>query len=162
MVAVYWIVIVIMLGILGIAFLIVRRCPRSDQKVSAKSGFWAGLVAFVIYVPISGLQDLSKPTLKLHSIPETVSSLGTAGIGVFIGFMFLWLVKILAPTRLVGLIVLILSFAGPSALYTYIFLENLTNTVLFGSLGVALGTLLHTMIFPKPFREIFGEVKHDS
>jgi hypothetical protein len=142
----------IMLGVLFFNIIIVARTPQDERKISARAGFWAGLVLFVVYV-ISQLDTLREPAFTFGLLPRF--SILAALDGFVIGFMFLWGVRFLVPTRMVGLISLILSATSTSALYSYVFIESLRGTVLFLSLGVAFGALLHIVFFPASIRAIW-------
>ena len=65
------------------------------------------------------------------------------------------------PTRLVGLITLMLAGSSTSAIFTYIFIDSLRVSVLYWTLGTALGILLHIVLFPASIAHIFpvGERK---
>jgi uncharacterized membrane protein YfcA len=76
------------------------------------------------------------------------------GSGLGAGFVFLWLVRQLVPTRLVGLLTLMLAATSTSAVFTYIFIGNLRVQVLYCTLGTALGILLHVVLFPSSIEHI--------
>ena len=65
------------------------------------------------------------------------------------------------PLRLVGLITLMLAGSSTSAIFTYIFIDSLRVSVLYWTLGTALGILLHIVFFPSSIAHIFplGERK---
>jgi len=140
----------VMLGLLFYAIGIVSGASQSEGKTSAKAGFWAGLVLFVVYV-VSQLHAAREPNFRFGSLPQfDLSSMGTGLVG---GFLLLWGVRFLAPTRLVGLVTLILAAASSSALFSYVFIESLRSTMVFLTLGTALGALLHVVFFPDSVRK---------
>jgi hypothetical protein len=49
-----------------------------------------------------------------------------------------------------------LSATSSSALFTYVFLTTLRVSVLYWTLGAALGILLHVVFFPDSVRHVFG------
>jgi hypothetical protein len=61
----------------------------------------------------------------------------------------------MTPTRLVGIITLLLSAISTSALFTYFFIIDLRIWILYLTLGSALGILLHIVFFPASVKEIF-------
>jgi len=75
--------------------------------------------------------------------------------GLVAGFVFLGLVRIAVPTRLVGLITLTLAGTSTSALFTYVFINSLRVSVLYCALGSALGILLHIVLYPASIGPIF-------
>jgi hypothetical protein len=69
-------------------------------------------------------------------------------MGFGIGFLFLWGVRFLLLTRMIGIVCLILSALSTSGLYSYVFIDALRNNILFLALGFAFGALLHIVFFP--------------
>ncbi len=129
--------------------ILVRRTAYDERRTSAKAGFWAGLVLFIGYM-ISQSHTLKMPASIFRYLPEL--DLVPAAIGFIIGFLFLWGVKFLLLTRMVGLVSLILSALSTSGLYSYIFIDTLRNTILFLALGFAFGALLHIVFFPSSIK----------
>ncbi len=147
---VQWAVVpVITLGLLWYAAGVVPEDAQADRKMSARAGFWAGVVLFVIYL-VSQLQAVKEPTFKFSALPQI--DLQSMGIGFVVGFLFLWLVRFLAPTRMVGLITLTLSSSSMAALYSYFFIDSLRTELLYIALGIALGVLCHIIFFPGSVR----------
>jgi hypothetical protein len=141
-----------MFAILLFATRIVRTTSQHELKVSAKAGLWAGLLLFVVYV-ISKLPMLREPTFNFRSLPQFDS--WPAVVGFAVGFFVLWGVRFSVKTPLVGLVTLVLSAASASALYSYVFLESLRASMLFWALGLAFGTLLHMVFFPKSIGQVW-------
>ncbi len=139
----------IILALLIFSIVIVKRTSQDERRVSAKSGFWAGVVLFIVFV-ISQSQPLKMPSSLFRYLPGL--DLVPAGIGFMIGFLFLWGVRFLLPTRMVGLVSLILSAASTSGLYSYIFIDGLRDKILFLVLGFAFGALLHIVFFPRSIK----------
>jgi len=143
------IVLAIILSALGFSITIVRRTHQDERGTSARAGFWAGFLLTIFFV-ISQWHTVKTPTFSLKFLPSL--NLGSAGIGLIIGFLFLWIVRFLLPTRMVGFISLILSAASTSGLYAYVFMESLRGIILFLALGIAFGALLHIILFPNSIR----------
>jgi uncharacterized membrane protein YfcA len=135
----------IMFALFVMAWMIASTAKNAELKVSSWAGFWAGLVTFVIYV-VSQLRHIQEPNFDYSKLPGFLILPLGAGLGA--GFVFLWLVRQLVPTRLVGLIALMLAASSTSAVFTYIFLDTLRVQVLYCTLGTALGILLHIVLFP--------------
>lgn len=147
----HWVVIpCILVSIFVFAIAIVGRSPRGLLRTSANAGFWAGLVVFVIYV-VSQLDRLNQPSFDINY--STGIKLIPMMIGLGLGFVFLWAVRYIEPSPVVGLLSLVLSAASLSALYSYIFIERLRTEMLFLTLGTALGALLHVVFFPQSVRD---------
>jgi hypothetical protein len=150
LVVVIWgIVPAIILSALFFSIIIVRRTLQDERGTSARAGFWAGILLMIIFV-ISQWNTVKSPAFSLKFLPSL--NLESAGIGLIIGFLFLWIVRFLLPTQMVGLISLILSAASTSGLYAYVFIESLRGTILFLALGIAFGALLHIVLFPNSIR----------
>jgi hypothetical protein len=75
--------------------------------------------------------------------------------GLAAGFVFLGMVRLAEPTRLIGLITLTLAATSTSALFTYTFINSLRVSVLYWTLGAALGILLHIVLYPASIEHIF-------
>jgi len=149
-VVVSWAVVpAIILAAFFFSIIIVRRTLQDERGTSARAGFWAGILLMIVFV-ISQWYRVKSPTFSLKSLPSL--NIESAGIGFIVGFFFLWIVRFLLPTRMVGLISLILSAASTSGLYAYIFIESLRGTILFLALGIAFGALLHIALFPSSIR----------
>src|ERR1700679_4054394 len=73
--------------------------------------------------------------------PRTGLQLVPLGWGLTTGFVFLWIVRHAVPTRLVGLITLMLAGSSTPAIFTYIFIDSLRVSLLFSTLGTAVGIL---------------------
>ena len=156
---VQWVILpLIMCAIFTFAWIIAGSARTAELRVSSWAGFWAGLLSFVIYV-VSQLGQIREPNLHYAALPGL--QFLHLGWGLTTGFVFLWIVRLAVPTRLVGLITLALAASSTSAVFTYIFIDNLRVSVLYWTLGTALGILLHIVLFPASIAPIFplGERK---
>jgi uncharacterized metal-binding protein len=135
----------IFLALLIFGIVILRRASYDERRTSARAGFWAGLVLFIGYV-ISQSHTLKIPVSIFRYLPGL--DLVPAAMGFVIGFLFLWGVRFLLLTRMIGIVCLILSALSTSGLYSYIFIDALRNKILFLALGFTFGALLHIVFFP--------------
>jgi hypothetical protein len=150
---VQWVILpLVMCAIFAFAWIIASSARTAELRVSSWAGFWAGLLSFVIYV-VSQLSQIREP--NLHYVPLPGMQLLPLGWGLTTGFVFLWIVRHAVPTRLVGLITLILAGSSTSSIFTYIFIDSLRVSVLYWTLGTALGILLHIVLFPASIAHIF-------
>ncbi len=150
---VLWMIIPFILFALFIfSWVIAKKAKTSELKVSSRAGLWAGLIIFVIYL-LSNLNRVHEPNFSFQSLPGLL--IMPMSLGFIIGFSFLWLVRSMTPTRLVGIITLLLSAISTSALFTYFFIIDLRIWILYLTLGSALGILLHIVFFPASVKEIF-------
>ncbi len=146
-----WVVVpLIMVALFILALVIAGRV--SSNKASAWSGFWAGLVVFVVYI-VSQLNTLRDPVFSSAQLPgfQFIPLL----IGAVAGYLFLWLARLLADTSLVGFTTLLLAASSTSALFTYIFIDSLRVFVLYLTLGIALGILIHIILDSGALDEVF-------
>jgi hypothetical protein len=119
------------------------------MKVSSQAGIWAAFLLLIIFI-IYQLKHIVIPTFDIEPLPEILIIPMAFGFGS--GFLFFWFVRFLISTRLSGILTLILSLASISALFTYFFLETLKPIVLYCTLGIAIGILLHIILFPKSIK----------
>jgi hypothetical protein len=143
---VQWIILpLIMIAIFVFAWIIASSARTAELRVSSWAGFWAGLLSFVIYV-VSQLAQIREPNFRYAVLPGL--QLLPLGWGLTAGFVFLWIVRHAVPTRLVGIITLMLAGSSTSAVFTYIFIDSLRVSVLYWTLGTALGILVHIVLLP--------------
>lgn len=148
-----WLIVpLILLSLLNMAKRLANSAVGEDLKVSAWAGFWAGLVIFVILV-ISLLSQIYMPTMRIEDLPGI--RILPLLIGFFSGFVILLAFHFAAPTRLVGLITLLLSATSSSALFSYIFLAHLHAPILYLTLGLAVGVLVHIVMYPAFGKRVF-------
>ena len=148
-----WVVVpCIMLALLIFAKVIVGSVRDQQIRVSARAGFWGGLIVFVTYV-VSQLNAIRTPRFDFFELPGLL--IVPIIFGLIVGFLFLWLLRIALPTRLVGFITLLLSATSTSALFSYVFINYLRVIILYWTLGTALGILLHIVLFPTSVLDLF-------
>jgi hypothetical protein len=151
-VVVLWVIVpAIMLIMLTLPLRIIGHA-EDDAKASARAGFWAGLLLFVLYV-VSQLPTLRVPSLAVESLPRF--DLISTAIGATIGFVFLLVMRYVAPTPFVGLLTLALAAASSIALFSYVFVEGFRATVMYFALGAIFGALFFVVLFPSMARQIW-------
>jgi len=156
----YWIVIpVILIGLFFLGRSIINSVALKENKTSAKAGFWGGLVLFVIYflfeIPLFKTPQFVKIESLRLNIPGVL-------IGGLFGFFILFILKYVIPTRVVGFVVLFLTFSSTAALYSYIFIQTFNDWLLSSTLGVAFGALLHITVWPRSVQDIFVKPGSDT
>lgn len=156
----YWIVVpVILVGLILFGIHIMNNLGKDTDKISAKAGFWAGLLSFVIY-SIATLPLLDIPNYSKSPYPQPIN--WKTGIGFLIGFFSLFIIRNLIKCRYLGLLVFILTLSGTWALYSHFFIENLNKWLFSASLGLGFGALFHLMFFPESVRNIKKYSKDSS
>jgi hypothetical protein len=155
---VQWVILpLIMFAIFAFAWIIAISARTAELRISSWAGLWAGLLTFVAYV-VSQLNQIDdRPNLRFADLPGV--QLLPLGWGLTTGFLFLWIVRHAVPTRLVGLLTLMLAGSSTSALFTYVFIDSHRVMVLYWTLGTALGILLHIVLFPSSIAHIFPLVE---
>lgn len=150
---VLWVIVpCIIVGMFIFAMII---CSHADEKRSAWSGFLLGLILFVLYI-ISKLSELQSINFAFNSFPKFgFGSWVTLILGGVVGFALLFIVRVLIPTRGIGIVCLILTSASTCSLFSYIFVENIRDTAMFLALGTLCGLLVHVMFIPETLPEIF-------
>jgi hypothetical protein len=144
--AVQWVLVpMIMAGLVVLARSMVARAEEGERLTSARAGAWAGLVLFAIYFAQS-LPAFRTPGLGTET-GMTINILGIV-LGTGLGAALLWGLSVLAPDRIIGVVVLLLTFAGLSSFHSYVFLETRNEFFVAAVLGTALGALFHMMVFP--------------
>jgi hypothetical protein len=124
-----------------------------DKRLSARAGFWAGLLIAVIFVMVS-LSSITGPDLRVGETLPDFRFLPLV-LGIFVGFALLFGAWIALPTRFLGVITMALSSTSSIALFAYLFIQYMHSWMLFWSLGAALGFLLFMIFFPQAIRQIF-------
>ena len=143
---VQWVILpLIMCAIFTFAWIIAGSAKTAELRVSSWAGFWAGLLSFVIYV-VSQLGQIREPNLQYSALPGL--QLLPLGWGLTTGFVFLGIVRHAVPTPPGGA-------HHPHArrdqhlghLHLHLHRQSRVS-VLYWTLGTALGILLHIVLFP--------------
>jgi len=142
----------IMVGLIVMGRSIVKRAVEGENKVTARAGWWAGLVLFVIYF-IYKLPSFQIPEIIIDRTLEL--NLRGVILGTLVGFFLLLILKICISSRVVGFIILLLVSSGTSLLYSYFFIRTFNDILLSSTLGIAFGVLLHIIVMPKSIQDIF-------
>lgn len=144
---VLWVVVpCIMLGMFIFGIII---CNWADEKRSAWAGLGLGLIVFILYL-ISKLSILQDINFTFNPHPDFgVGSWEILITGGITGIFLLTIVRLLIPTRRIGIITLILTSASTCSLFSYIFIANIRDGAMFFTLGTLCGLLIHVMFFPK-------------
>lgn len=149
-IGVQWVLVpLILAGVVVLARSLVARAEEGEPLTSARAGGWAGLLLFFLYF-VHSLPEFRVPGLDA----ETGMVLHVWGIafGAALGFAALFGLTRFAPGRVVGFVVLLLTFSGLLGFHSYVFLESRNEFIVGLALGSALGTLLHMMVFPESLR----------
>lgn len=142
-----WVAIpLILLGLVVVGRSMVNRARDEEQGTAGRAGWWAGLILFFIFF-VHELPAFRAPQAGVDG--AVVIDIWGVAAGTALGFAILWGVSFLSAARVVGVLVLFLTFAGLSSAHSYLFLESRNAFFIAGTLGMALGGLLHLILFPK-------------
>jgi hypothetical protein len=145
---------IILLSLLFFGLKMGSSAPNPESSTSAKAGFWAGLVLFIVFV-ILQIEAIKKPNF----FQVDVKSLNYlyAGYGAAAGFILLFGVRLFQGTRRVGFMVLILVTSCMCLLYSLVFLTELRPLILSVVLGLGFGILFHLCVLPGSVKNLFAE-----
>ncbi len=151
----FWIVVpILMFTLIVFGKIIGSKMKDKEKKTSANSGWWAGHILFVFFFTYH-ISIVTKPQITTDI---TISMSITGGIfGSVLGFIILWILKPLIQTRVVGILTLIFSCTGSISLFSYFFIGNVNQFLMSVMLGLAFGTLMHLVIFPKSAYNLFTD-----
>ncbi len=158
LIIVVWILVpFIFLGLFMLSRSIVEKAKKGEHQLSTRAGFWAGLIAFVIFL-IYELPSIKYPDFA--SVSSINISFWFLIISSVAGYFFLHFLKLMIPTRIAGFVVLFFVFCSLSALFSYYFIQSINDVLMSLSLGLAFGVLVHIIIAPKMINDIF--IKEES
>jgi hypothetical protein len=153
-VLVVWVLVpIILFGLFWLSRSIVEKAKSGENKLSTRAGFWAGLILFVIFL-IYELPKIKFP--DFISITSINFNLFLLIISIMAGYMFLYLLKILIPTRMAGFAVLTFVFCSLSSLFSYFCIQSINDYIMSISLGFAFGALVHIIVSPQMINNIFS------
>jgi len=130
-------------------FIIAAKIPsmvvNSEVKLSARAGFWAGVVVFAAYCVIA-IPGIDKLNFDVNSLPSF--NLWGLLLGLALGFAFLRVLESLMPNRGVGVLTLLMAAASAIALFSYLFQANARDFTMYLTLGTLFGGLMNVVLFP--------------
>jgi hypothetical protein len=153
LIIIVWILVpLIFLGLFMLSRSIVVKAKKGEHQLSTRAGFWAGLIAFSIFL----IYEL--PYIKYPDF-TSVSSINiyfwVVILSSVVGYFFLFFLKLTIPTRIAGFVVLFFVFCSLSALFSHYFIQFINDVLMSLSLGLAFGVLVHIIIVPKMINDIF-------
>jgi hypothetical protein len=152
-IVIVWIVVpIILFGLFMLSRSIVNKAKKGEHELSTRAGYWAGLIAFVIFL-IYELPSIRFP--NFNSISSINISFWVLLVSCIAGYYFLHFLKITIPTRMAGFVVLVFVLCSLSALFSYFFIQSINDVLMSISLGLAFGVLVHIIIDPKMINDIF-------
>jgi hypothetical protein len=150
---VFWIIVpAIMIILIILEKKIAENLENPNNQLSARAGWWGGLILSVFFI-ISQFPSYTAPSL-LFDISMKTSLVGGL-CGIVIGFVHLWIFKILTSSRAIGILTLLFTLVGSVFLISYFFIRTNNDFIFSAILGLALGEFLHVIIFPEDFEEIY-------
>lgn len=139
--AVAWVLVpAVLLGAVGVARSVAERLTDANLRDAALSGWWAGLLIFVLFV-LYQLPTVEAPVF--YRGPEVLAlniAAVLAGFAASIAGSFV--LGRLRATRLLPFVTMGLTFLGGATWYHYVFTAGHNEWVVSASLGIALGLAL--------------------
>lgn len=129
---------------------------KRDTALSSWAGVIAGFVVLVTYIvwpPITSPAD--HINIPIQSISPGWLLWGLFGVGCLFGVCFLWLSIWLSNAGYKGLLTLGLTSSSTISTYVFYFQHGFQRDILFFSLGLALGVLIHLILWPSSISKIF-------
>lgn len=134
--------------ILLYAFNLPQKVTDQQIKISGNAGIFAGLIVFVIFV----VSQQKKGLVFSSDIPTydfTLLAIVGTLVAAVCGFVIAWIVDAIKRYRALGFLVLFIVASTTIAMYGYVFIKDVRSLVVFMSLGVMLGALVHIIWFPE-------------
>jgi peptidoglycan/LPS O-acetylase OafA/YrhL len=145
---------IILFSLLFFALRMGSKAPNPEAATSAKAGFFAGLILFIVFV-IFNIETIEKP--NFFEVDAASLNYLYAGYGIVIGFGMLFGVRLFQGTRRVGFMVLILVTSCLCLLYSLVFLTAWRTIILSLVLGLGFGILFHICILPGSVKSLLEE-----
>lgn len=148
-IVIHWVIVPgILIIILLYAFNLPRKISDSQIRISGKAGVFAGLIVFIIFVVSQQKQGLEfSPDIPTYDF--SLFAFAAIILGTGFGYLFAWIVDAIKQYRALGFLVLFIVASTTIAIYGYTFIKDVRSHVVFVSLGIMLGALLHIMWFPE-------------
>ena len=147
MVAIEWgIVPLILIGILA-RFLFYTPGENASDKIknSSSSGKFAGLLIFALFV----LSQKNRELLFSFNMPVYDFNILVVLLSILAGFIFSWFFNLIKKQIFIGLYTLVSVASTATAIYCYLFIQNLRSYLVFVTMGIMLGILIYAIFLPK-------------
>jgi hypothetical protein len=134
-----------LVGVLFLAALIPGRLARPEARLSAWTGFWAGLLAVAVYILVVS-DSIASPVLSVDGTGRF--SWLAALAGLVTGFLLLFLRVTEGKPPGVGLTTMLLSAGAATGLVILVFHPSLRDHLVAFTLCAPLGALIHFALYP--------------
>lgn len=144
----------ILLGLLLLAWYIVRIPATADAEVAKSSAFTLGIVLFVLVMVLNLFGTLFKtaPNFAVFENPW-----GHLVVGFLIGAGLIWGVDRFVESKLISVFITGLASISLVALYFYTFIEAFRDPILAYTVSMLVGGLVYVVVVPSTFR-VLAEV----
>lgn len=139
-----------------------KRTDHPERSATAKSGFWAGFVLFVMAL-IYQVGIFIVEGFPNNEIYQGFD-LTIAAIGIAIGFLLFAVGKkgSVAPPAAAGFIALVTTFAAFSALVHYLFIRTYNEILISLIMGLTAGALIFSALSPKTLKEFIHPASNEQ
>jgi len=130
-----------------------KRVEDKKYKAAIRSGFWAGIMLFIIGViyQVSQFIQTGFPSYDLFQGFNVLITIGSA----ILSFVFVSGGKRFLPLKASGFIVLLLTFVSSYGLFNYFFVRAYNEYLLSAILGISLGLFAHFAASPSVMKDSF-------
>jgi hypothetical protein len=156
---VFFVVPAILLTLFIISSALPSQAENAESRISGRAGFFAGLILFTGYV-VSTANGVQTPHFPLDQLPSTHWLGVLTGLGA--GYLFPFVLRIAQPSRVLGVLTLLLSAMSLIALFSYVFDSQYRNLVMYFALSSIFGALINMVFSPQVIKEVLGHGNADS
>jgi len=144
--AIEWgIVPLILIGILAYFLMYTPKETTSKRiKNSSSAGKLAGLIIFALIL----LSQKHRALLFSFDMPVYDFNILVVLIAVAVGFIFSWFFNLIKKKVYIGLYTLVSVSTVCTAIFCYLFIQNLRSNLVFVTMGMMIGILIHAIFFP--------------
>lgn len=144
--AIEWgIVPLILIGILAYFLMYTPEKSTSNKiKNSSSAGKLAGLIILALVI----LSQKNRALSFSFDMPVYDFNILIVLIAVAVGFLFAWFFNLIKKKVYVGLYTLVSVASVGTTIFCYLFIQNLRSYLVFVTMGMMIGILIHAIFFP--------------
>ena len=121
-----------------------EKSPSNKIKNSSSAGKLAGLIIFALIL----LSQKHRALLFSFDMPAYDFNILIVLIAVAVGFIFSWFFNLIKTKVYIGLYTLVSVTTVSTAIFCYLFIQNLRSNIVFVTMGMMIGILIYAIFFP--------------
>jgi len=148
------VVVLLLVAIIYIADTATRRAAKgSEYRLSARAGWWAGVLSFILYINV--LSFVAKIDVPGKGYPYLL----VVPLTLVLGYYLVSFIKKVIIKRYGGFAVMFMVFVGASTLFTLLVVPNqdLKKIISWATYGLAFGILIRAILHPKTIEDFYPE-----